>query len=225
MQYRHATWGHAAQHRAGKRRRHLVAISLLILLGWMNGFIWFIGVLKQPGKPAEITSDTAKSDAIVVFTGGSLRLEAGLALLVANKAPKLFVSGVHTSVGVRQLLRLSLQHPEAQGCCIDLGYAANDTRGNAVEAASWLQAEGRTTLWLVTANYHMARSLLELRHAAPRAVITPYPVSPPHVPLDHWWRKPATGLFLFGEYNKYLLAHMRILVSRVFHFSHNFKKS
>jgi uncharacterized SAM-binding protein YcdF (DUF218 family) len=228
MQPRHATWGHAVRRRAGIRRRRLLAISVLILLGWASGFVWFIGALKQPGTPATpamTRSDATRSDAIIVFTGGSLRLEAGLALLASNKAPKLFVSGVHTGVGVKQLLRLSLQHPEALDCCIDLGYAANDTRGNAVETASWLQAEGRTSLRLVTANYHMPRSLLELRHAAPFAIITRHPVSPPHVPLGHWWRKPATGLLLFGEYNKYLLAHLRILVSPVFEFSGNFEKS
>jgi uncharacterized SAM-binding protein YcdF (DUF218 family) len=189
------------------------------MLAWGFGFIWFMQILKQPPAP-----NAAHTDAIVVLTGGSLRLEAGLALLAANTAPKLFVSGVYTGVGVQQLLRLSRNQPEALDCCIALGYAANDTRGNAVETAAWMKSEGRNSLQLVTANYHMPRSLLEFRHALPVVAITPHPVSSPHVPLDQWWRKPATGLFLFGEYSKYLFAYARILVSPIIDFLSTFKK-
>lgn len=195
------------------RRRLLLAAWLIVLLTWGFGFIWFTSILKQAPAPNAI-----QTDAIVVLTGGSHRLEAGLALLAANTAPKLFVSGVYTGVGVKQLLRLSRNQPEALDCCIALGYAANDTRGNAVETAAWMKTEGRNSLRLVTANYHMPRSLVEFRHVMPVVAITPHPVTSPYVPLAHWWRKPATGLLLFGEYNKYLLAHARILASPLIDF-------
>ncbi len=219
MLSRRAIWGYAARRRAGKRRRLLLAACLITLLGWGFGFVWFTGTLKQLQAP-----DEANTDAIVVLTGGSLRLKAGLALLAANMAPKLFVSGVHTGVGVKQLLRLSRNQPEALDCCIVLGYAANDTRGNALETAAWMKAEERHSLRLVTANYHMPRSLLEFQNALPLVAITLHPVHPPHVPLDHWWRKPATGLLLFEEYNKYLLTHVRIFVSPIHKLLHIFEK-
>ncbi|MBL4721765.1 MAG: YdcF family protein [Alphaproteobacteria bacterium] len=194
-----------------ERRRLIFAVCLLIPTVWIFGFLWFIDAVKQSHIK---NGDTV--DAIVVLTGGSLRLDAGLALLAAKKAPKLFVSGVYDGISVQQLLRLSRSQPDALDCCITLGYAATDTHGNAAETALWMRAQGHKSLLLVTANYHMPRSLLEFQHALPRIDISTHPVSPPHVPLEKWWSNPGTGLLLLGEYNKYLLASARLLISSAF---------
>lgn len=148
-------------------------------------------------------------DAIVVLTGGSLRLDEGLALLSAGKGKKLFVSGVHRGVDVKQLLRLSRQSPDALDCCVILGYAADNTEGNARETAIWIKSENYRSLLLVTANYHMPRSLLEFHQTMPNLQIIPYPVVPPNVPLDDWWVKPKTAILLAGEFNKYIYAWLR----------------
>jgi uncharacterized SAM-binding protein YcdF (DUF218 family) len=194
-----------------KRRRLSFAICLLGLAVWLGGFLWFVDVTRQSR-----IHDGPPVDAIVVLTGGSLRLDAGLALLAAKKAPKLFVSGVYDGVSVQQLLRLSRNTPDALDCCVTLGYAATDTHGNAAETAVWVRAQGHKSLLLVTANYHMPRSLLEFQRALPALNIAIHPVSPPHVPLNQWWLNPGTGLLLFGEYNKYLLAHIRLFIEPVF---------
>src|SRR3546814_1991195 len=122
--------------------------------------------------------DDRRTDAIIVLTGGSERLPTGLDLLSRDRADKLFVSGVYAGVEVAELLRLSRQSPQELACCIVLGYAANDTRGNAVETAAWVHAEGYKSLRLVTSNYHMARSLLEFRRLMPEIEIVPHPVRP-----------------------------------------------
>jgi uncharacterized SAM-binding protein YcdF (DUF218 family) len=197
-----------------KRRRLIPAVCLLTLAAWFGGFLWFVDVAQQSR-----IEDGPPVDAIVVLTGGSLRLDAGLALLTAKKAPKLFVSGVYDGISVQQLLRLSRNTPDALDCCVTLGYAATDTHGNAAETAAWIRSQGYTSLLLVTANYHMPRSLLEFQHALPTLEITTHPVSPPHVPLGQWWLNPGTGLLLFGEYNKYLLAHIRLFVGPLFNFT------
>ena len=49
----------------------------------------------------------AATDAIVVLTGGSLRLPSGIALLREGKGDKLFVSGVNQGVNLEDLLRIS----------------------------------------------------------------------------------------------------------------------
>src|SRR3546814_8190635 len=90
--------------------------------------------------------DDRRTDAIIVLTGGSERLPTGLDLLSRDRADKLFVSGVYAGVEVAELLRLSRQSPQELACCIVLGYAANDTRGNAVETAEWMRAEGYKSL-------------------------------------------------------------------------------
>jgi len=188
----------------GKKRYILVWFCVLLAIAWSLGFIIFVGAI--PTTPA---TESSKTEAIVVLTGGSLRLEAGLALLSAGRAKKLLVSGVHRGVDVAELLRVSRQSPKALDCCIALGYTADNTLGNARETAQWMKRERFTSLRLVTANYHMPRSLLEFRSAMPGVVIIPHPVSPAHVKLGEWWLWPGTAILLVSEYSKYLLAGAR----------------
>ena len=83
-------------------------------------------------------------------------------LLDAQIAQKLFVSGVHRGVDVAELMRVSLQSPARADCCIVWGYEADNTAGNAYETAEWVAREGYSSIRLVTAAYHMPRSLLSL---------------------------------------------------------------
>ncbi len=194
------------QQRGGHRIVAAVTLAALVLglIGWGAGFTWFAG------RAAEPTMDGDRStDAIVVLTGGSKRLTTGLTLLAEDRAEKLFVSGVYRGVDVQELLRISQQAPAAVECCIVLGYAADDTRGNAAETAAWLRQERYSSFRLVTANYHMPRSLLEFRRALPNADIVPHPVAPTNVHVEEWWRWPGTTILLVTEYNKYLVALLR----------------
>jgi uncharacterized SAM-binding protein YcdF (DUF218 family) len=144
------------------------------------------------------------------LTGGSGRLEAGLTLLEAGRAQKMFVSGVYHGVDVAALLELSQTTPSDLECCITLGYSADDTTGNAAETARWMAAENFSSMLLVTANYHLPRSLLEFRSVMPGIEIAAWPVYPPKVPIARWWRWPGTAKLLAGEYSKYLAAWLRI---------------
>ncbi|MDP6389418.1 MAG: YdcF family protein [Alphaproteobacteria bacterium] len=186
-----------------RRRRRLVAAVLAIAAAaaWLGGLLTFIG-----GIPRAVAAPERETDAIVVLTGGSLRLESGIRLLERGRAKKLFVSGVHRGVDVRELLRISRQAPEELDCCIVLGHRADDTAGNAAESAAWMRRQSYRSLRLVTASYHMPRSLLEFRVAMPEADIVPHPVFPDHVKLDAWWRWPGTAVLIAGEYNKFLVA-------------------
>ena len=67
------------------------------------------------------------TDAIVVLTGGRLRLESGLALLADGKAKKLFISGVNPRVERDVLLRSLGPAAEREACCIVLGHEADNT--------------------------------------------------------------------------------------------------
>ena len=190
--------------RRRKRRLTIFGGLLLVTIAWATGLILFVQTVSGFPAPAE-----NKTEAIVVLTGGSLRLQAGLDLLSRGLAEKLFVSGVHRGVDVTELLRISRQTPKALDCCIVLGYAADNTRGNARETAVWMRQEGYRSMRLVTANYHMPRSLFELRRIMPRAEIIPNAVSPAHVKLSTWWISPGTAFLLAREYTKLLLAHLR----------------
>jgi len=192
---------------SGRSRRTL---SLAAALAVAVIALWLIGLWRfAASMPTTIADPARQTDAIVVLTGGSLRVESGLRLLAAGKAKKLFVSGVYRGVDVTELLRASRQVPESVACCIVLGHTAADTLGNARETAEWMSAEGFHSLRLVTANYHMARSLLEFTRAMPDIEIVPNPVFPEFLSKRPWWRSRRAASLLAGEYSKYLFALVR----------------
>ena len=176
----------------------------VLALAWLAGFIWYAADM-----PDRVADTLTATDAIVVLTGGSERLDTGLSLLRQKMGRKLFVSGVYHGVDVAELLRLTRQKPDEVECCIILGHAADNTIGNAVETAAWMHAEGFHTLRLVTANYHMRRSLLEFHEAMPDTLIIPHPVFPDTVKQGQWWMWPGTAHLIATEYTKYLAAQVR----------------
>ena len=196
-----------------RSRRHGTVIIGIVGAGclfWLAGLFAFLqSIPKQIENPATVT------DTIVVLTGGSLRLQTGLELLQQGKASKLFVSGVHRGVDVEQLLRLARQLPTESDCCISLGHEADDTTGNAAETAIWMGKHGYRSMRLVTAAYHMPRSVIEFRHAMPNTTILLHPVFPEQVKLDKWWMWPGTAGLILGEYSKYLIARTQHILTRL----------
>ncbi len=199
--------------RSPRRRRARLARALLIAAGvaaglWGGGLLWFVARI-----PQTVAEPDRTTDAIVVLTGGAGRLRTGLELLARKRARKLFISGVYRGVEVAEILRLGRASPQALECCVELGYAATDTVGNARETAAWMAAEGFRSLRLVTAAYHMPRSLAEFRRAMPGIEIVAHPVFPRNVHLDSWWRWPGTASLLAREFNKYIASNLRALIA------------
>ena len=62
----------------------------------------------------------------------------------------------------------------------------------------------------MTSNYHMPRARLEFMHALPEVRLVPYPVIPPDVRMDAWWRWPGTLGLVAGEWTKYIFARTRL---------------
>jgi len=184
-------------------RRALLAI-LLAGAAYGGGLVWFAQAI-----PRAETADLAETDAIVVLTGGAARVATGLELLRAGRARQLFVSGVHRGVDVQELLRVQRQSPEAVACCIELGHSAESTEGNARETASWIARTGHRSLRLVTASYHMPRSLFEFRRALPDTRIVPHPVLPESFRRAAWWARTGSLRLVLGEYHKLLAALLR----------------
>ena len=189
------------------RRRRLIRagaiLGCVLLLAWTGGLFWFAAELES-----EPVASARRSDAIVVLTGGSLRVEQGIELLSRGLGEKLFVSGVAQGVDVKLLLKV-FRESEDLSCCISLGYEADNTAGNARETAAWMREQDLTSLRLVTAAYHMPRSLLEFRHAMPEIEIVPHPVFPENFKQHDWWRWPGSASLIVREYSKYLVARLR----------------
>lgn len=192
--------------------RRIAAFFSLLLILWFAGLWWFAARipagLPDPAQPVDASE---KTDAIVVLTGGAGRLSAGFALLEQGAARKLFISGVYDGVAVRELMNLTAKAKAKaeQECCVVLGYAADNTIGNAAETSDWMEEEEFTSLRLVTANYHMPRSMLEFSMAMPDVRVIPHPVTAPSVHVEDWWRWPGTARLITLEYSKYLVTLVR----------------
>jgi uncharacterized SAM-binding protein YcdF (DUF218 family) len=134
-------------------------------------------------------------------------------LLEAGKAGKLFVSGVNPAVDRETLLRAFGPAARREACCIVLGHAADNTVGNALETALWMQQEGYRSLRLVTSWYHMHRSLLEFGRAMPLVRVVAHPVFAHDSDPEGWRGRLASGQRVFAEYNKFLAAWLRYRIS------------
>ena len=168
------------------------------------GFVGGVVSLREPDTSTPLEA----ADAIVVLTGGSERVATGVELLKSGQGKKLFISGVHKNLTLEGLFRPLSIPQELRACCVVLGHLAGSTSGNAEETRAWLKSENYASMRLVTANYHMPRSLLLFRAAMPDVKIVPYPVTPDNVKLDEWWRHPGTVELLATEYSKYLVARV-----------------
>jgi len=179
----------------------VVAVVLMAaVVPWTAGLVHFAHAL-----PDRVTDPDSRTDAIVVLTGGSDRVATGLRLLAENKADCVFISGVAPGVEVGQVMRLAGSPSRALEDRIEAGHGARDTEGNAEETAAWIHERGYRSLRLVTAAYHMPRSLLEFQALLPEVRVVPHPVFPEHVKQSVWWFRPGTAALIIGEYNKYLL--------------------
>lgn len=197
-----------------KKKRHIlgpISLILLVLIAiWSGGFIAFTNLV-----PRTLDDQHSYTDGIVVLTGGTQRLNTGLDLLNDQKGKKLLISGVYRGVELKEILSISQNAPQELECCIDIGHQADNTRGNAKETLDWIEKTGFKSVRLVTASYHMPRSLLEFSFAMPYTRIVAHPVFPDHVKVDEWWRWPGTAELLVGEYNKYLLVWLRQELARL----------
>ncbi len=190
--------------------------KLVLLTGTLLLTAWLVGLgAYTSAMPQTLQDKTTQTDAIVVLTGGSERLEVGLALLERGLAQQLFLSGVGGEVTLDDLRETALDVPDHLIDRVTLGHAALDTVGNARETADWMKTMGFKSLRLVTAAYHMPRALLELHAAMPEIQIIPNPVFPKTVKQTEWWKWRGTALLMAEEYTKFLVAWLRAKVIRL----------
>lgn len=166
----------------------------ILLLFYLLGFILFSVTL---GSPA----GNERTDAVVVVTGGSGRIEHGIAVLDRGDAKRMLIAGADPLVTKPDLVRRLGGKRRLVNCCVDLGSESVDTRSNAEEAKRWLDRRGYTSLRLVTSDWHMRRARYEFR----RVLAGKYRIVPDAV------RTEPKFTTLFGEYNKLLLRRLAVL--------------
>ena len=177
--------------------RVFLTVIFLVLLVYAISFVLFVSNL--PATPAT----PPKADGIVTLTGGGERLDTAVALLEHGVGKRLLVSGVAQETTKETVGKMSEGGPRF-ACCADIGYSAEDTHGNAEEAASWARANHFRSLLIVTGRYHMPRTMREFSAALPDKSLIAYPVDQSRIDLGGWWRHPRTVQLLHREYVKYL---------------------
>lgn len=183
-----------------------IAVSALVF-----GFMLF-GIVSTRDDQA---STDIRGDGIVVLTGGEARIQAAAKLLNQKRAKRLLISGVNKSTNRADLLLLSGLPKETFACCVDLGYQALNTTGNAHEARDWARENNFDRIIVVTSAYHMPRSLMELGRVLPGTELVPYSVMPKSLRQQRWWLHGTTMRVLFSEYLKFLPSAARYAASRM----------
>ncbi len=180
-----------------------VLVGLFTL--WVIGYVFFlVNIMKlEPQYP------DSRTDIIVVLTGGSNRIDAGLDLMAKDRANAMLITGVHQGVKFKNLIDMwpgstADKFKLTLHCCISLEYQAGDTQGNAVETGRWLLHNdflSAQSVRIVTSNYHMPRAMLQFARALPGVELVSHPVKPADMSVTRFafWR---TSLI---EYSKFVI--------------------
>ncbi|WP_442753769.1 YdcF family protein [Methylocystis sp. JAN1] len=173
---------------------------------FVAGFVWFALSLARVEPRL-----TIKAEGVVVFTGGSDRVLEAAGLFAHGQGKRMLITGVNRATRSSELARLLPLPRDLFNCCVDLGYQALDTIGNARETREWAQVHNISrSLIVVTSNYHMPRALAELSAELPDVKLYPFPVVSEHVDVSDWATNLRVMRLVGGEYLKYLGALLRI---------------
>ena len=183
-----------------------LALFLILVMFWAVGLLAFTARIER-STPA---ADPATADAIVALTGNAtVRITTAVKLLEQGKGERLLVSGVNRAASPADILGVSKATRPIFACCVQLGFEAADTKGNARETAAWVKHEGYKSLIVVTADYHMPRAMLELKGTMPAVELTPYPVKTEEIDARSWWKTSLQARRMVIEYMKYLAVFAR----------------
>ena len=181
--------------------RSLAAFAVIALI-WASGLFAFAARVQRstPQPPP------AAADGIVALTGANSneRIAAAVDLLTQRLGRRVLVSGVNRDVSREQLRNATGAVRRLYDCCVDLGFTAIDTVGNARETADWAKAMRFSSLTVVTSDYHMPRAMLELRAVLrpPQVSLQTYAVPTPALRVRRWWRSPRAARLMVVEYSK-----------------------
>lgn len=189
--------------------RNIISILAVAIIFWGVAWIDFL-----QSVPKEHSANTSPTDAIIVLTGGARRVEYGFEKLAQGAAPLLFITGVggdssldklfetHTTPQVRS--RIDALKP-----VIVLDHTARSTRMNAEETQKFVQQNGVKSIRLITANYHMPRSVQEIHALMPELTIIADAAFPRGFTAHSWWHQGKARYLLLSEFHKTWAVRLR----------------
>jgi len=157
-------------------------ISLFFL--WIGSVCLYMcyvsNTLSQPPLYSFPPFDIA--DEMVVLTGGRNRMEAAFSLSKIYRPKNMFISGVSKKATLEDIKFLAAE-PISPEINVILGKKATNTRENALEVDNWVKQNNISRILLVTSDYHMKRSIQELKDVNPQLTVVPCPIK-----SDFDWR-------------------------------------
>ncbi|MDR2098669.1 MAG: YdcF family protein [Rickettsiales bacterium] len=197
-----------------ERSRKVILFLLAFLAAYAVGFFAFAYSLDFESPDGE-----ARTDAIIALTGEEKRVVESIRELAKGNAEKLFISGVYRGMPRDRITAATISGlkrgrglaatKESLGARIVVppSRAAENTIENGLESRKWVLDNKIRSIRLMTAYYHMPRSLLVFRKYMPEDVtIIPHPIllssERPNFMSD-----PVLARMLFSEYNKYIVTY------------------
>jgi uncharacterized SAM-binding protein YcdF (DUF218 family) len=128
------------------RRAFFLVVFLFVIL--LAGFITF--AFKVERQTIQLDK---KADGMIVLTGGADRIPDAIELFSKGHASRMLITGVNPGITRAEIGRLNPKYRELIECCVDLGYEALNTSGNAREARRWTEQNAiRKSLIVETSN-------------------------------------------------------------------------
>jgi uncharacterized SAM-binding protein YcdF (DUF218 family) len=149
-------------------RRHKATVIIACAVGvWFISFLFFV-------TDVRFCSNIPNSicDNVVVLTGDKNRIPYALQYIYIHKPKNIFISGVYEKVKLEDILG-SHEMPNYGGNFI-LGRHAKNTVENAFEIMDWTMKNNIKEILLITSDYHMRRSVLEIKNVYQELLVIPY---------------------------------------------------
>ena len=129
---------------------------------------------------------------------------------------RMLISGVGAGVRMVDINRLiaaggafdQTRLDQTLACCVDLGYRAVNTKGNAAEALTWAETHQFNHIIVVTSDVHLPRAMVEFNHYFTNIPLTPHAVPTPWLYLNEdgasgWWHSGRRIITIGVEMVKY----------------------
>jgi uncharacterized SAM-binding protein YcdF (DUF218 family) len=200
----------AEPQRPARRAASSLAVQSVLVAGGVFAFLFGAGFIAFVATLDRDEQDPAgRADGIVALTGGAQRIGDAIDLLAKGYGRRLLITGVNERTSREEIARLNPRQRRLVDCCVDLDHRARNTIGNAAETRRWAERNDFRSLIVVTSNYHMPRTLIELRNVLPQGEKVPFAVVTEGTQADSWWKSPASTRLLASEYVKFLAAWAR----------------
>ena len=186
--------------------------SISLGLNLITGSISFIILIKSDFNKEKFIYQNTLS--IVVATGGSNRILRGVQLIEEDLKRKMLITGVGkgiSKIDIASAINANKVQTEILECCVDLDLSATNTQGNAYESGIWLKNNNSTSSFLVTANYHMPRLILEFSKLNPKINLNIIPVKPDKDPINNIYL-PSNFLLISKEFLKFILTKTKVML-------------